>query len=512
MAISLPIISEFNAAGINKAIAEFKKLEGAGAKAAFAIKKAALPATAALAGLAAVGAKAVDAASDLAESQSKVQVIFGESSASVEKFAETAAKSFGQSKQEVLNAAGTFGTFGKAAGLNGEKLAAFSNDFTALASDLASFNNTTPQEAIEAIGAALRGESEPIRKYGVLLNDAALKAEAFALGISDGKAPLTAQQKILAAQSAIIKQTTAAQGDFARTSGGLANQQRILKANLANTTASIGQAFLPIVQKLLPVLQSFADFVQKNTGLLVTLGIVVGTVAAAILAVNAGLAIFNTIQALTTALNTALSASFSALYVATGVGVILAIVAALVVLQAKFNIFGKIIDEVKGAFSRFYSTVKTVLDLLASAFSTSFAAIRNIAVGVFDGLAAGFKATINAIIGAVEGGLNLAIKGLNKALDLIDIAAGPFINFGTIPSVKLPRLAEGGIVTSPTIAMIGERGPEAVVPLSKMGAMGSTVNVYMPAGANGDDVVRALQQWSRSNGALPLATTTSIRR
>lgn len=503
MAISLPIVSEWNPSGLNKAVADFKKLETTGEKAAFAIKKAALPAAAALGGLAVIGAKAVDAASDLAESQSKVGVIFGESAASVEKFAESAAKSFGQSKQEVLNAAGTFGTFGKAAGLGGQDLADFSNDFTALASDLASFNNTTPQEAIEAIGAALRGESEPIRKYGVLLNDATLKAEAFALGISDGKAPLTAQQKILAAQSAILKQTTAAQGDFARTSDGLANQQRILKANMANTTATIGQAFLPVIQKLLPLLQSLANFLRDNTGLIVTIGVVIGAFAAAILAVNAGLTVYNTIQALTAALNTALSASFSALWVATGAVVILAVIAALVALQAKFDIFGKTIEFLKTAFRLWWESVKLYLGLVKDAFVATFNFIRGIVGSVFDGLAGAFKGAINAVLAGVEGGLNFVIGGLNKALDGIDKAAGPFVNFGEIPKVKLPRLADGGIVTGPTVAMIGEAGPEAVIPLSKSGMLGgNTINVTVTS-ADPNAVVAALQQYVRLNNRLP---------
>jgi hypothetical protein len=98
------------------------------------------------------------AASDLAENLSKVNVVFGEGATAVEQFAKTAATALGQSQNAVLLAAGTFGTFGKAAGLSGQELATFSNDFTALASDLASFNNTTPEQAVQAIGAALRGD------------------------------------------------------------------------------------------------------------------------------------------------------------------------------------------------------------------------------------------------------------------------------------------------------------------------------------------------------------------
>jgi uncharacterized protein YukE len=178
------------------------------------------------------------------ESLSKVNVVFGRGAREVEKFANSAAKNLGQSKQSVLEAAGVFGTFGKAAGLAGEDLALFSNDFTTLATDLASFNNTTPEEAVQAIGAALRGEAEPLRRFGVLLNDATLKQEAMTLGIYDGKGALTAQQKILAAQSAIYKQTGDAQGDFMRTSDGLANSTRTLSATFKDLQAKFGAAFI----------------------------------------------------------------------------------------------------------------------------------------------------------------------------------------------------------------------------------------------------------------------------
>jgi hypothetical protein len=273
-----------------------RALEGAGKKAQFAIKKAALPAAAALAGIAAAAVPAVNAASDLNETISKTNVIFGEAATEVQIFADTAAASLGQTRQQALDAAATFGTFGKAAGLTGQDLASFSTDFTSLASDLASFNNTSPEEAVLALGAALRGESEPMRRFGVLLSADAVAAEALAMGLltttvneqelsiavqkadmafkkhnetlvkfgadSDEAAKtalqleqaenrldkavggttdkLTAQQKTLATQSLIMKATTDAQGDFERTSDGLANSQRILDCPIQGFASRAG--------------------------------------------------------------------------------------------------------------------------------------------------------------------------------------------------------------------------------------------------------------------------------
>lgn len=254
MAVIAPIVSTFDPKGVNKAERAFDGLRDNTSKALGKIADAAKIAATAVAGIGVAGVvgavKAINKASDLEEAISKVGVIFGDSAGDVEKFAQAAAGNFGQSQQAALDAASTFATFGKAAGLAGDDLFGFSTDFVALASDLASFNNTSPEDAVQAIGAALRGESEPLRRYGVLLDDATLKAEALALGIYDGEGALTAQQKTLAAEQAIYRQTADAQGDFARTSDGLANSQRILRARLDNVVAEIGKKLLPVALKV----------------------------------------------------------------------------------------------------------------------------------------------------------------------------------------------------------------------------------------------------------------------
>jgi uncharacterized membrane protein YgcG len=222
-----------------------------------------------------IGVESVKAASDLSETISKVGVLFGDTSKEIENFAAEAASSLGQTKQQALDAAATFATFGKAAGLTGTDLSKFSIDFVKLSSDLASFNNTSPEQAINAIGSALRGEAEPLRAYGVLLDDASLRQAALELGIiNTTKNALTPQQKVLAAQALIYKQTGAAQGDFERTSDGLANKTRILTAQLENAKTTIGTALLPVVLELatvfsttvLPVIENVATAFSDSQG------------------------------------------------------------------------------------------------------------------------------------------------------------------------------------------------------------------------------------------------------
>jgi hypothetical protein len=187
---------------------------------------------------------AIKLASDLGETTTKVGVIFGNNAKEIQSWARTTSTSFGQTTQQAMDAAATFAIFGKAAGLSGGQLVGFSKNLVGLSADFASFYNTSPEEAITAIGAALRGESEPIRKFGVLLDDATLKAEAMKLGLYDGTGALDAQTKSLAAYNAILSQSTDAQGDFERTSDGLANQTRILSAEFTNLKTALGDGLI----------------------------------------------------------------------------------------------------------------------------------------------------------------------------------------------------------------------------------------------------------------------------
>lgn len=210
----------------------------------------------------AVGAgikSAADSASNLAEAQSKVNVVFGESAPLVERFGESSSTAIGQSEAQALEAVGTFGNLLRAIGLTEQQSADYSITLTKLASDLASFNNTSVDEAITALRSGLSGETEPLKRFGVNLNEAALKAQALKMGLSDGKAVLDANAKAQAAYALILEQTTLAQGDFERTSDGVANKQRILAAEFENSKAKLGEALMPAFEGGVDVLTKFAD-------------------------------------------------------------------------------------------------------------------------------------------------------------------------------------------------------------------------------------------------------------
>ena len=615
MAIKIPIFADYD----NKGVAEAE-----GAFEAFGTKVGNIAKTAALAFLAigtaaAAGAyKAIGKASDLAESVSKIETIFGTGAQGISDFSKTAAKELGISEQSVYDAAGTFGVFGKAAGLGGEDLTDFSNKFTTLSADLASFNNTNPEDAMQAIGAALRGESEPLRRYGVMLDDAALKAEAMAQGIYDGKGPLTQQQKILAATGAIFKQTNDAQGDFAKTSGGLANQQRIFKAQLSNVVTTIGTKLLPvfmqvvdfvstklfpvielltsafekdgfagiirIVQEQLPklkqilsdaitvfwewlkeavppALKALADMMYdlgqwlQNTGLpalarllgkgadalwawikeaappaLRRLAELMGDLANWIL--NTGLPllvdklivlgnalvdwikpqIVPALKALGDLLLTILDWVVTEAIPKLGaqavklVGALLSWTAKL--LPEAVEGLGKfVVDLVRKLPGLFVDLVLTMASLGADLGGKLISSLVEALKGLGSkGLEVG-KAFANGIIGYINRNV---IQKINDLLEFKISAFGASLTVNPPDIPNIPMLAEGGIVTKPTLAMIGEgNGPEAVIPLSKMGQFGMGGGSSITVNVNGGDpnqILRVLQQYVRQSGPLPINT------
>ena len=192
--------------------------------------------------------QSVSAASDLEESFSKVQAVFGDATGQVTKFADTSVTDLGLSKQAALEAVGTFGNLATSFGIGQGKAAEMSTTLTRLAADLASFNNTSVEDAINALRSGLSGETEPLKRYGIVLQDTRLRAEALALGLQVTKGALDPLTKSQAAYSLIMKDSANAQGDFARTSDGLANTQKILAAAVDDAKAEIGVGLVSAVK------------------------------------------------------------------------------------------------------------------------------------------------------------------------------------------------------------------------------------------------------------------------
>ena len=188
----------------------------------------------------------IQAASSLAEAMSKVGVVFDQDAVKVRSFADSAAEAIGQSELQALQATGTFGNLFVSMGLGTGVAADMSISIVKLASDLASFNDVEPTDALDALRSGLVGETEPLRRFGVNLNDATLKQKALELGlIRSTKNALEPAVKAQAAYALIFEQTATAQGDFERTADSLANQQRSLTAQWADAKAELGEGLMP---------------------------------------------------------------------------------------------------------------------------------------------------------------------------------------------------------------------------------------------------------------------------
>jgi hypothetical protein len=198
------------------------------------------------------------AASNMNEQLSKSRVVFGSASREVERFANGA---LGLAKDQALEFASSFGALLRPLGLTGAAAEKTSVQLTQLGVDFASFFNTDVTDALGAIKSGLVGEVEPLRRYGVLLSQARVQQEALTETGKEHAKSLTNQELVQARVALILKDSAKAQGDYQRTLGGLANQQRELGKNVRNLEISIGGALNPTI---LSVTKSLNEWLGKS--------------------------------------------------------------------------------------------------------------------------------------------------------------------------------------------------------------------------------------------------------
>ena len=435
MAINIPIISEFDGKGIKKAIAQFKQLETTGEKAQFAIKKAAVPAAAALAGLAVALGDATKAAMEDAQEQAALaltlQNVTGAGkaqAAQVEKQISAMSRASGVADTEYRKALEAL--------VRGTKDVGIAMKDMNLVMDISTATGMDSASVADALAKAYQGNFKALRSLSpemstMIKEGASLNEVMDVLGGTFG-------------------------GATANSAETAAGKMKILKNSIGETKESIGAALLPVLEAVLPVLNQFAAWAQDNPKAFLAIAGAIGLVAAAIVATNIAMA-----------LN-----PFA--LIAAGVALL---VAALVIAYNKFDWF------------------KT-----------------------------GVNAIINGILGAFESVVNGAImmvNGIIRAYNAIPIA--PDINtiaHVNLPSIggnsatqaasrmNLPRMADGGIISAPTLLLAGESGPEAIIPLDRMNTGGGiTINVtggLSTSAEIGESVVNALRAYSRSAGPLQL--------
>ncbi len=278
-------------------------------------------------------------------------------------------------------------------------------------------------------------------------------------------------------------------GDAAAAADTAEGRFKRLSIGLAETKESIGAALLPAIQAVLPYIERLGTWAQENTTTFLVVGGAIAGIATAILAVNFAMKAWTAATAAFTAVQAAFNAVMALNPIFLMVALFVAVGAALVVLQMKFDIFGK-----------------------------AFQAIGNTASTVFEGIKAGFAGVVTAVTGYVNG-LVAVYKGLFNGIATVWNNTVGKLSFkipGWVPGIggagfdvpDITMLANGGIVNSPTLAMIGEKGPEAVVPLTgnNTPSMGNNVTINVNGG-DPNAVVAALRNYMRQNGAIPIRIT-----
>jgi hypothetical protein len=517
MAINIPIITEYVGTGIDKAVREFKQLETAGEKAQFAISKAAVPAAAALAGLGAAGldfakAAAEDqaAAAQLAKQLKNSTGASDKQIASIEKFITKTSIASAVADDQLRPALANL--------VRATSDAERGQQLLNTALDISASTGKDVESVSIALAKAEMGQYTALKKLGVPLGANATAQQdmaKFGKQLQKVQREYTAaiedttvsekdrqklQQKVVEAQEKLNSVTITGADyvkDLDKAFGGASEaaantaQGGFKKMTIAldETKESIGAALLPVFEKMSGLFANFAMWAQENTGLIVGIGTAIAGIAAAIVTVNVAMKIWTATTKAFTAVQAAFNAVMAMNPLFLAVAAFVAVGVALFVLQKKFDIFGK-----------------------------AFEAIGNIASTVFEGMKTGFSGVVNAIEGYVN-----TLTGIYKALfngiaSVWNNTVGK-LSFkipGWVPGIggagfdvpDIPMLANGGIVNSPTLAMIGEKGPEAVVPLTGNNApnMGNNITINVNGG-DPNAVVAALRNYMRQNGAIPIRIT-----
>lgn len=205
------------------------------------------------------GASIIKLASDTQESLNKVDVAFKDSSQEVKDFAKTTLKQFGIARGQALDMAALFGDMSTSMGLTTDEAAKMSTSLVSLAGDLASFKNMNIEEVTTALAGVFTGETESLKRLGIVMTEINLQQFAMERGIEKNIKKMTQAEKVALRYEFIMSKTTNAQGDFARTNEGAANQMRMFGQGLKELGSELGERLLPNFEKVMKKLNDLLD-------------------------------------------------------------------------------------------------------------------------------------------------------------------------------------------------------------------------------------------------------------
>ena len=363
--------------------------------------------------IAIAGGFAIKMASDFEESLNKVDVAFGKSSKEIKTFAETSKVSFGIAEGSALDMAAMFGDMGTSMGLTQKDAAGMSKSLVGLAGDLSSFKNIQVDVATTALAAIFTGETESLKKLGIVMTEANLKHFALSQGIQKNIKNMSQAEKTQLRYAFIMANTTNAQGDFIRTQAGAANQMRIFGEGVKELTTEFGQLLLPAFTKIVTKANLIIDkFIALDSTTKKTILIVAGLAAA----IGPLLLAFGTLITIAPALGTAFT-------VMTGpVGAVVAALAAVAyVIATNWKPIKKTVLDVANYFIDLYNEAygfRVLIESVSAVFKLSVLKIKTQMKILYTIVSGVFKAIVNLV-----GNFGSAIKGVfTLDTDLIKIS------------------------------------------------------------------------------------------
>lgn len=198
----------------------------------------------------AAGGATVKLASDAEEMQGKFNAVFQETAQDVEAWSRKFGKAIGRSRFDLMEMASSVQDTFVPLGFARDQAASMSTALTALAVDVASFNNASEPETMNLFTSALVGNHEAVRRFGIVITEATLKQELARIGADKLTGAALEQAKVQARLNLIMASTSDAHGDAERTSGSFANQMKALQANLKDVSIEMGTVLMPYARQL----------------------------------------------------------------------------------------------------------------------------------------------------------------------------------------------------------------------------------------------------------------------
>ena len=275
--LSVRIVGD--ATGASKAFKEAEKRSQAMQK---TFERASAGAAVALGALAGAAWKVADAASEAEQAAGAVESVFGASSDAIKAYADDAAQAVGLSAKSYNEVASVLGAQLGNMGLAGDKLVDTTSDLVGIGADLAATFGGTTADAVSAVSSLLRGERDPIERYGVSIKQADIEAQKAAMGLEGLEGEAARNADMQATLALLTDQTAAAQGQFARESDTAAGAQQRMTAEWENAQAELGEALLPILVEAAEWLGKLAHWAAENTGTVQALAVGLGILSTAL--------------------------------------------------------------------------------------------------------------------------------------------------------------------------------------------------------------------------------------